>query len=211
MKSHVLKTSHLLVALAAFVSGCASTSNAPPSNVTNACSILDEKARWEGPIFNSARDWGVSPGTILAFMRQESSFRHNAQPLDAQGNPRSSALGYSQALDGTWADYERARGAGKRKRFDDAADFIGWYLDVIARQTSIAKTDPRALYLAYHEGPSGYRRGTYAQKPWLQTVAARVASQAAIYDGQLHRCERTNMARVTSVAALPGRTSMPVR
>ena len=64
----------ILFAFAAIaLAGCASS--APPSNIANACAILDEKSRWEDHVFDAARDWQVSPGIILAFIRQESSFR----------------------------------------------------------------------------------------------------------------------------------------
>jgi hypothetical protein len=177
------------------VTGCA-TNGRPPTNTANACAILDEKRGWENHVFDAARKWDVSPGTILAFMRQESGFRQDARPVDRNGNRLSSAYGYSQALDGTWAQYERDQGGGKRKSFEDSADFIGWYLDLVSKQASIAKSDARNLYLAYHEGPAGYRRGSYSGKAWLLPVASRVASQAATYDDQLRGCERRQMRRL---------------
>lgn len=186
-----------LLLFAVTLVGCA-TSSAPPRNTTDACSILDEKQGWEDHVFDSARKWGVSPGTILAFIRQESGFRRDARPVDRNGKRLSSAYGYSQALDGTWDQYERAEGGGKRKSFEDSADFVGWYLDHVSKQARIAKTDPRNLYLAYHEGPAGYRRGTFGGKPWLIDVAGRVASQSSIYDGQLRRCETRQMRRLAS-------------
>lgn len=177
------------------LAGCA-TNGRPPTNTENACAILDEKRGWENHVFDAARKWDVTPGIILAFMRQESGFRQDARPLDKNGNRRSSAYGYSQALDGTWAQYERDQGGGKRKSFEDSADFIGWYLDHVSKQASIAKNDPRNLYLAYHEGPAGYRRGTHNGKGWLLPVASRVASQSATYDDQLRGCERRQMRRL---------------
>jgi hypothetical protein len=186
------------VALALAASGCA-TSREPPSDLANACSILEEKRGWEDDVFDAARTWSVSPGLILAFMKQESRFRHDARPRDGNGRLRSTALGYAQALDGTWADYVRARGGkASRKDFEASADFIGWYLDRIARQAGVARTDARALYLAYHEGPGGYARGTHRGKAWLGPVADRVAAQARTYDAQLSRCERRQMRRLTA-------------
>jgi hypothetical protein len=192
---HPLHRTWLGLAALAAIGGCATT--APPSNTANACAILDERGRWEDDVFDAAREWDVSPGTVLAFMRQESSFRHDARPVDANGRRLSSALGYSQALDGTWAEYEAARGRGKRKSFEDSADFIGWYLARISGQTGIARTDVRNLYLAYHEGPGGWRRGTHRSKGWLMDVSARVQQQAMAYDGQLNGCERRQMRSVT--------------
>jgi hypothetical protein len=181
--------------IALTLAGCVTNGN-PPSNTANACAILDEKRGWEDDVFDAARKWDVSPGTILAFMRQESGFRRDARPVDRNGKRRSSAFGYSQALDGTWAQYERDQGKGKRKSFEDSADFIGWYMDYISKQASISKADARSLYLAYHEGPGGYRRGTYNGKGWLLPVADRVATNAATYDSQLRGCEGRQMRRL---------------
>jgi hypothetical protein len=183
--------------LAFSLAGCA-TNGRPPTNTANACQILDEKRGWEDHVFDAARKWNVSPGTILAFIRQESGFRRDARPVDRNGNRLSSAYGYSQALDGTWAQYERDQGGGKRKSFEDSADFIGWYLDHVSKQANIAKADARNLYLAYHEGPVGYRRGSQNGKAWLLEVASRVASQSSTYDGQLRGCEARQMRRLAS-------------
>jgi hypothetical protein len=192
----VMKKPLLLCLSFLALAGCATSGGKPPSNTANACAILDEKSRWENHVFDAARKWNVSPGTILAFMRQESGFRQDARPVDRNGNRLSSAYGYSQALDGTWAQYERTQGGGKRKSFEDSADFIGWYLDLISQQANIAKTDPRNLYLAYHEGPTGYRHGTHRAKAWLSPVASRVAAQSQAYDGQLRGCEARQMRRL---------------
>jgi hypothetical protein len=187
-------TKRLIMCLAALiVTGCATSGGKPPSNTANACSILDEKRGWENHVFDAARKWDVTPGTILAFMRQESGFRQDARPVDRNGRRLSTAYGYSQALDGTWAQYERDQGQGKRKSFEDSADFIGWYLDLVSKQASITKTDRRNLYLAYHEGPAGFRRGAYRAKAWLGPVSTRVANQAFTYDVQLRRCEGRKM------------------
>jgi hypothetical protein len=195
MKRRLALANLAFASLALALSGCA-TSGTSPKNTADACAILDEKRGWEDHVFDAARKWDVTPGVILAFMRQESGFRRDARPIDRSGNRLSSAYGYSQALDGTWAQYERDQGGGKRKSFEDSADFIGWYLDHISKQTGVTKTDARNLYLAYHEGPGGYRRGTYGGKSWLIDVAGRVASQSTLYDGQLRRCEGRQMRRL---------------
>ena len=70
---------------------------------------------------------------------------------------QSSAYGYSQALDGTWEEYQkdqRRRGA-KRDRIDDATDFMGWYMDETYERLGIPMSDARNQYLAYHEGRTG--------------------------------------------------------
>jgi hypothetical protein len=132
---------------------------------------------------------------LLAVIHQESRFRSEARPWWRLFGlfpvaPASSAYGYSQATDGTWRDYQRAAGrrGARRDVFADAVDFVGWYADVIHRQARVAKHDAYHLYLAYHEGPGGFARGSHHGKPWLRDVARRVAERAALWDREVERC-----------------------
>jgi hypothetical protein len=134
----------------------------------------------------------------MATIHQESKFIGNARtpfryslgviPMGRQ----SSAYGYSQALDGTWEEYQREAGRSNARRDNirDATDFMGWYMDKSEKVLGISKRDARAQYLAYHEGRSGYARGSYNQKTWLVAVSNRVAERAARYEAQLRRCRR---------------------
>lgn len=180
---------------AAAVSGCSATR--PPERIDDACAIFREKKGW----YKDARDardrWGVPIAIQLAFIRQESAFIADAKPPRRKilgfipGSRPSNAEGYAQALDSTWDEYRkaaRARGAD-RDEFGDAVDFIGWYNARTARLCNIPKDDAYRLYLAYHEGPHGYRRGTHRRKKWLLGTAEKVATRARRYDVQLSRCE----------------------
>ena len=133
----------------------------------------------------------------MAFVRHESSYRSRAKPPRKKlwfiplGRP-SSAKGYAQALDPVWGEYQKERGRLFRTRSDmgDALDFIGWYNHKTWKELGISRSDARNLYLAYHEGRGGYRRGTWKKKPGVQRTAARVAETAARYRSQLARCDR---------------------
>ena len=105
---------------------------------------------------------------------------------------QSSAFGYSQALDGTWEEYQRATRNRRAERDDirDATDFIGWYASQSLERNNIQPTDARSLYLSYHEGQAGFRNGSYRSKPWLLEVANGVADRATMYDAQLRACGR---------------------
>ena len=46
------------------------------------------------------------------------------------------------------------------------------YSDVLARSSGIPKHDAFHLYLGYHEGPTGYQRRSFDQKPWLFGVSS---------------------------------------
>lgn len=72
---------------------------------------------------------------------------------------------------------------------EDALDFIGWYNDKTHQQLGISKWDTRALYLAYHEGRGGYKRGSYKKKPRLKKIADKVKRTADDYGSQLKQCE----------------------
>ena len=72
---------------------------------------------------------------------------------------------------------------------EDALDFVGWYNNKSNKMLGISKWDAKRLYLAYHEGQGGYKRGTYRNKPELNRIANRVDSTARQYGAQLRRCE----------------------
>ncbi len=112
----------LLLALA----GCATK---PPANPDNLCEIFREKPKWHEAALKMQQRWGAPVQVPMAMMYQESSFKHDALP------PRyyflgfipwgrvSSAYGYAQAKDETWADYKREAGGWGASR-DDFADAL---------------------------------------------------------------------------------------
>jgi hypothetical protein len=142
------------------------------------------------------RRWGVPVHVLMATIYQESKFVGNARtphrfalgiiPLGRQ----SSAYGYSQALDGTWEEYQRAEGGrgARRDRIDDATDFMGWYMAESERRLGISLYDANNQYLAYHEGRTGYANQSYLDKAWLIEVAAAVQSRSDKYRDELLAC-----------------------
>jgi hypothetical protein len=185
----------LALAGASLVAGCSATK--PPRKLDDACSIFREKKGWYEDAAGARERWGVPIAIQLAFIRQESSFVGDAKPPRRwylgfiPGGRPSNAEGYAQALDSTWDDYRKATGerGADRDEFGDAVDFIGWYNTRISKACGIAKNDAYRLYLAYHEGLTGYKRGTYRRKAWLLGTAEKVAHRAARYGTQLARCE----------------------
>lgn len=133
--------------------------------------------------------WGAPVQVPMAMMYQESSFKHDALP------PRyyflgfipwgrvSSAYGYAQAKDETWADYKREAGGwgASRDDFADALDFMGWYIQKSQRVNGVSKWDAYGQYLNYHEGWGGYRNRSYDAKPWLKNVSQKVQSRASLF------------------------------
>ena len=180
--------------LALLVAACAPS---VPDRQQDLCAVFNQHPDWYDYAREAADEWGVPIPILMAFVHHESSFRSDARPprkyvlwIIPWGHV-SSAKGYAQAQDPAWSDYTAERGSFWRSRSDmeDALDFIGWYNDGTSRELGIAKTDARNLYLAYHEGRSGYRRGTWKGKPKLQGIARQVAETAQRYQAQLERCE----------------------
>jgi hypothetical protein len=171
-------------------------SGSAPRNLDNACSILDQRPGYLRAFKATERKWGVPVHVQMATIYQESKFIADARtPLRyALGvvpiGRQSSAFGYSQALDGTWKEYledQRVRRA-RRDNIRDATDFMGWYMAATNRSLGIPLTDARNQYLAYHDGRTGYRRGTYRAKPWLIRISGEIESRAAMYSAQLAQC-----------------------
>ncbi|MCV6825716.1 MULTISPECIES: lytic transglycosylase [Halocynthiibacter] len=190
--SRIFRATALLILLAA----CGGGYNSAPRNLNDACAILDERPRYLRDMKKAQRKWRVPVHVQMAILYQESKFIGNARtPLRyALGvipmGRASSAYGYSQALDGTWDEYRDSHGGrgAKRDDFQDAVDFMGWYMDETTRTLGISIADARNQYLAYHEGRAGYARQSYLSKPWLIRVADAVGDRADMYRNQLLRC-----------------------
>ncbi len=172
--------------------------NSAPRNMDNACSIVSQRPEYLQAFRAAERRWGVPMHVQMATIYHESRFVSKARPphrfalgIIPMGR-MSTAFGYSQALDGTWDEYRRdtGRAGARRERIRDAADFMGWYMAGSRDRLGISLSDARNQYLAYHEGRTGFSRGSYKQKSWLLRVAAQVQSRADMYESQLAGCRR---------------------
>lgn len=192
--SRLLRASILLLALAS----CGGGNFSAPRDLESACAIVAERPQYYRAMKATERKWGVPVHVQMATIHQESKFVGNARtphkfmlgviPMGRQ----SSAYGYSQALDGTWEEYQdeqRRRGA-KRDRIADATDFMGWYMRGSTERLGISPHDAQSQYLAYHEGRTGFANQSYLAKPWLVEVAARVGARSDRYRQQLEGCRR---------------------
>ena len=177
-----------------FLTGCATMP--PPRQVNDVCHIFKQYPQWYRASLDVQRRWLVPVHVQMAIIHQESKFQADARPpcryilgFIPVGRP-TTALGYAQVLDGTWDLYRQENGNifSSRKNFTDGVDFIGWYANNAYRRAGISRSDAYHLYLAYHEGVTGYMNKTYLRKPWLIHVAHKVSAQAAMYQAQLNRC-----------------------
>jgi hypothetical protein len=176
------------------LNSCASA----PAKPNNICDIFEEKRAWYRATKSAAKRWGGPVHVPLAMMYQESSFINDAKPpmrwflgFIPYGRG-SSAYGYAQAQDGTWSDYQREAGSifSDRDDFDDAIDFMFWYMNKSQRLNGVSKWDARNQYLNYHEGHGGYARGSYKNKAWLINVAAKVDRRSKTYAAQYSQCKK---------------------
>jgi hypothetical protein len=190
--SRLLRASILLLLLAS----CGGGRFSAPRELDNACAIVRERPQYYRAMKTAERKWGIPINVQMATIHQESKFIGNARtphrfalgiiPMGRQ----SSAYGYSQALDGTWEEYEDAqrRGGARRDRITDATDFMGWYMDESSEKLGISKWDAQSQYLAYHEGRTGFANQSFLGKPWLMDVAAKVSARSEMYRAQLASC-----------------------
>ncbi|MFN0116107.1 MAG: lytic transglycosylase [Paracoccaceae bacterium] len=167
-----------------------------PDNLDDACAIVAERPQYLRAMQETEARWGLPVHVQMATIYQESKFIGNAKtphrfalgiiPMGRQ----SSAYGYSQAIDGTWDDYRDGPGryGARRDRIEDAADFMGWYMDLSEKNLGISKFDAKNQYLAYHEGRKGYAAGSHNAKAWLLRVSDEVAARAELYQVQLIAC-----------------------
>lgn len=185
----------LLILLTVFMllSGC---TTAPPRNIDSSCAIFEQYRGWYRATKKVQEKYGVPQHVQLAIVHQESKFDADAK------TPRryllgfipwkraSTAYGYAQVKDETWAWYQKKSGnwMADRDDFADAVEFIGWYAEISQRTLGISKWDARQQYLAYHEGHGGFKRKTYRQKPWLVDVSRKVQTRAQRYAVQLKGC-----------------------
>ncbi|MDQ2094206.1 transglycosylase SLT domain-containing protein [Rhodalgimonas zhirmunskyi] len=181
-----------------FVAACGARDTSAPKSLDNACSILDQRPHFVRAFKATERKWNVPVHVQMATLYQESKFIADARtpfrwslgviPMGRQ----SSAYGYAQALDATWEEYQKATNNPRARRDDirDAADFMGWYFNITRDRNGISLNDARAQYLNYHEGHTGYRRGTHNSKAWLLRISSEVAARAGTYEAQLRSCRR---------------------
>lgn len=190
--SHLSKI--ICVGALALLAGCASQ----PTRINDVCAVFEQRDgflnNWRSSAEDTSARYGVPVHVLMATVRKESGFQSNARP------PRktmlgfiplgreSSAYGYSQALDGTWATYKAETGnfGARRSNFDDAVDFIGWYHSRSAAALGIDPADTYRLYLAYYLGWSGYKRGNW--EPGIDKIARDTEAMALSYAGQLNNC-----------------------
>jgi len=144
-------------------------------------SILTRNPDWLEAARKTEAKWGVPVNVQLAIMHTESNFRATAK------NPKSTAFGYAQAINGTWSAYQRQTGrSGSRSNFEAASDFIGWYAHNASRKLGISKENAYGMYIAYHDGIGRYKRSVQSPNSRVSRLARTVQKKAVEYDQVLN-------------------------
>ena len=173
-----------------------SCASKPPAKQENICSIFEQKSSWYRLANKSYEKWGAPIHVQMSILRQESAFQNRIKPERTKilglipWKRKSSAFGYTQAIDATWDWYrtENKKPLASRVNFADAIDFTGWYINKSNKINGISKSDAYSQYLAYHEGHGGYKKKSYKNQNWLIDVANKVKLRSDNYRSQLNEC-----------------------
>ncbi|TWG94620.1 hypothetical protein L598_003600000240 [Mesorhizobium sp. J18] len=186
----------LAIALLLALSACAT----PPKQINDVCAVFDQRAgffnNWHSAARRAEQRYGIPVPVLMATIRKESGFNGRARPPRTKllgfipWKHKSTAYGYSQALNGTWEQYQRETGrfAARRSNFADAVDFVGWYHSKTAERYGVARNDAYNLYLAYYFGWGGYGRGDWRNDSRMQRYARETEQMAQQYAVQLGKC-----------------------
>ena len=174
------------------ISACSSV----PKNISNSCSIFNEKYLWYKHTKKVEDKWGTPIYIQLAIIKMESDFDWLAKPKRQKifkvipFKRPSSSFGYSQAVKGTWKQYRNETGnkLASRTSFKDSVDFIGWYTNKTESILKISKKDAFRQYLAYHEGWGAYKN--YKKNQKVIILAKKVKNQSDKYKNQLKKCQK---------------------
>lgn len=191
MRDFVCKMTRLIVSLLLFLLPF------PTPASQTVCQLFVEKPNWRTAAQKAAQHWQVPVSGLMAIIWQESRYGKGATPEHSKWLKwipwigAKNAFGYAQATNATWFDYcqSRKRLRADRSHFADAIDFVGWYLNRAHETLNISKEDIYHLYLAYHEGISGYRSKKWESKIWLKHVAKKVEKQQRLYQQQIKNCD----------------------
>ncbi len=178
------------------LTGCATA----PTQTNNVCAVFDQKDGFFNNWYKDAKsveaEYGVPLPILMATIYTESGFQARVKPPRTKllgfipWTRPSTAYGYSQALDGTWTEYQRETGryGAGRTDFGDAVHFVGWYHAQSHQKNGIPLNDAYNLYVAYYAGQADYARGTWRNKPAIDRTARRTAAMANTYAAQLSTC-----------------------
>ena len=154
------------------------------------CEILTQHPNWSKSLKTAQDKYNLPPAFAMGLIYQESRFKAEAK------SKGSSAYGYAQAIDGTWKHFQKdVKSNAKRNNFDDSVQFVGWYMNQLAKSSKLKMTDSYNLYMAYMLGATGFKRykaGTFKNKAKIvedKKLAQKVKDFTKHYQAQLKKCK----------------------
>ncbi len=189
----MIRFKFFLIIFLIFLNSCSSI----PKNTSDGCAIFSEKYFWYKHAKKTQLKWGTPINIQLAIIRMESDFDWLAKPERNKifkiipFKRRSSSLGYSQAIKGTWKQYKKETDNkfARRTRFKDSVDFIGWDTNKTEKILKISKKDAFKQYIAYHEGWGNYKN--YKNNSNVILLAKKVERFSNNYKSQLKKCSKS--------------------
>ncbi len=174
-----------------FITSCISA----PRDTSNTCLMFTDNYFWYKFVKNSEKKWGAPVELQMAIIQRESDFDWLAAPewdklfKVIPYKRKSSAFGYSQAINKTWDQFVREtdQPLALRISFNDSVDFIGWYINKSNQILKIPKDDYFKQYIAYHEGWGSFK--DYKKSPKVIPYAREVDRVAKKYKAQLNQCK----------------------
>jgi len=187
----MIRISIKFIVIILFISGCGTV----PRDTSNACLIFSENYFWFKAVKGSEKKWGVPIELQMAIIQRESDFDWLAVPewdklfKIIPYKRKSSSLGYSQAVNATWEQFQRETDQkyALRISFYDSVDFIGWYINKTNEILKISKNDYFKQYIAYHEGWGNYKN--YKKSKIVIPYAKEVEKMAIKYREQMKQCK----------------------
>lgn len=185
----------LLVLVFSFValalSACSTT---PPSNPNNLCSVFQEKDSWYVAAHKVRKKYNVPINVATAILYEDSNFFSTKKDneswfffipysKDSQSSDQTISLYWDNYLE------EEGNFFSSEDNFEDALDFIGWYIAKTSQYNNIDYNDAYNQYLNYHEGWQNYKIKTYLEKIWLLEKANNVKQRSDEFKEQLLKCE----------------------
>ncbi|MEE2769616.1 MAG: transglycosylase SLT domain-containing protein [Pseudomonadota bacterium] len=193
--NNIPKASLIFIILFTLV-GCA------PQKVTkkeDVCEVYNKNFNWYRSAVRAQNKYHIDANIIMAVMAQESNFTYNARPQKnyvfnfVPWGYKTSARGYAQVIDGAWDDYKKQTNQWfpSRHSFNDACDYVGWYLNKASKRLHINRNDSYHLYLAYHQGLTGYKRHDEKHDQKLNLIAKKVQKNTQRYQSEFKQCKNS--------------------
>ena len=178
------------------LTGCASEKVSKSDDV---CMVYQKNYDWYRAAYHAQKKHHIDANIIMAVMAQESNYTYNARPGKnyvfnfIPWGYKTSAKGYAQIIDGAWDDYKKENNKwfSSRHSFDDASDYIGWYLNKAVKKLHIKRNDSYHLYLAYHQGLYGYKRHEEKHNQKLDLIAKKVQRNTYRYQKEFKQCQNS--------------------